>query len=506
MTGFDTENPSFDSKRYYRIRRGVVKWIKNRGKGFLVYAPGVGKTSAAMLVLAKFFKKDLTKTYFGGKVLIVVPTISLKEQWDTLVAQRGYTTVEILVINTVALQNNFTRNVDLLIIDEVHLTPADKFQRVFDRVKYCWFLGLTGTMERLDGRHALLHAIAPTVDTITQKEAIKNGWISDFIEFNLAVPITREEANTQVELGKQIRYFMSRFGDFDNMLRCMNRANAINYANYLNQGSQNDEDKYSYTDVLKWATQGIRLIHRRKDFLDNTEHKIKAAYELINEFNVRTITFSQSTAFADELAKRLGDNTKVYHSSLASETRFVEKTKLFKREASAEKKRQECLSKDFPARYQQSSNGYTVIWQEPKGFPGTKVAKDNLNLFIKGKIRNLICAKALDQGIDIPDARLGITSSRSENPAQQSQRSGRTGRVYLENGKHVTKVFVNLYVPDWSVPNSRDEQKLRKAQKHNPDRPIWVNDLDELKEMLREIIKDREDNSFKSKLSIGGND
>ena len=358
------------------------------------------------------------------------------------------------------------------------------------RVSYVWFLGLSATLERMDGRHVLFNKVAPIVDTITQEEAIAKGWISDFIEFNLAVPITRKEAETQVELGKQIRFYMSRLGGFDNMLKCMQRVNAIKYAEYLNLKLKSDEKEYTPQDVFKWATQGIRHIHTRKTFLDNTEHKIKAAQELINEFSVRTITFSQSTAFADELATRLTD-AKVYHSSLASETRFVDKAKLCKTAATTEKLRLKVISKGGEPRVKKVSNGWTLTWIEPKNISGSKLAKENLDLFIQGKIKNLIAAKALDQGLDAPDVQLGVSGSRSENPGTYQQVCGRISRNYVIKGRKVTKVMVNLYVPDWSVPNSRDEQKLRKAQSKNSDRPIWVDDLDELKAMLHKILKDR---------------
>jgi superfamily II DNA or RNA helicase len=443
-----------------------------------------------MIIITKLLKKDLSKLRYGGSVLVVVPTTSLKEQWQGLIEKRGYKGVEVQVINTVSLTKDFKREVDLLILDEVHLFLSDQFQRVFTRVSYVWFLGLSATLERMDGRHILFDKVAPIVDTITQKEAIMQGWISDFIEFNLAVPITRKEAEIQVDLGKQIRFYMSRFGGFDNMLACMKRANAIKYADYLNLKRSKDEEPYTAQDVFKWATQGIRNIHTRKTFLDNTEHKIKAAYELITEFNIRTITFSQSTAFADELATRLTD-AKVYHSSLASETRLVEKTKLCKTSKTTESLRLKLISKGCVPRVKKVSNGWALTWEESKNISGPKVAKENLDLFIQGKVKNLITAKALDQGLDAPDVQLGVAGSRSENPGTYCQICGRISRNYIYNGKKVVKVMVNLYVPDWSVPNSRDEQKLRKAQSKNSERPIWVDDLDELKLSLHKILKSR---------------
>lgn len=47
--------------------------------------------------------------------------------------------------------------------------------KIFDQVKYDFFLGLTATLERLDGREELLSLYTKVIDVITTEEAIKNG-------------------------------------------------------------------------------------------------------------------------------------------------------------------------------------------------------------------------------------------------------------------------------------------------------------------------------------------
>ena len=46
---------------------------------------------------------------------------------------------------------------------------------IFNRVKYRYFLGLTGTLHRLDGREEILEKYTKVVDTITMEDAIKNN-------------------------------------------------------------------------------------------------------------------------------------------------------------------------------------------------------------------------------------------------------------------------------------------------------------------------------------------
>jgi superfamily II DNA or RNA helicase len=492
MIGYDTSLSQFDSIKYIRQLRAVVKWKNNKARATIEAATGFGKSAIALIVIAKLFKKSPELLRHGGSVLVVVPTITLQKQWLSILKKANLKQTEVLVINTVALQEGFTRNVDLLILDEIHLFAADKFVRIFSRVGYTWLLGLTATMDRLDGKHRLLQKVAPICDTITQKEAILRGWISDFIEFNLAVPITRKESEEQVNLGKTIRYYMSRFGDFDKMLACMDKRNASQYVQFYNHGRPIDQH-IQPSEVVKWATLGLRAIHKRKNFLDTTEHKIKAAIELIKEFDVRTITFSQSTTFADTLAKNF-DKTKctVYHSNIASEIRVIQKKKAYKSKIASQKAKLKLEEQGYDVNIEFKSGEYVLRWKYEKSVSGIKIANENIQRFLSKQVNILTTAKALDQGFDDDTILLGIDASRSESPTQHTQRTGRVARnLKLPDGSFAVKVYVNLYIPDWSVPGSRDEQKLRKCQSKNFENVVWVDDFEQLREFLDLILNKR---------------
>lgn len=63
----------------------------------------------------------------------------------------------------------------MLIIDELHTACSEIFIKIFDIVNYRYFLGLTGTLDRLDGREDLLNMYTKVVDVITTDEAIQNN-------------------------------------------------------------------------------------------------------------------------------------------------------------------------------------------------------------------------------------------------------------------------------------------------------------------------------------------
>lgn len=141
-----------------------------------------GKTYVGLKVINKLITKkpDL-------KVLIVVPTEALQQQWIKLIDSWGFSlNCQVLIINTVVKS---TFEVDLLVLDEIHRYLASVFRQVFDVVKYKLVLGLTATIERLDGKHEMLKDFCPVVDTINLLEASANGWVSEYKEYQVLIDV-----------------------------------------------------------------------------------------------------------------------------------------------------------------------------------------------------------------------------------------------------------------------------------------------------------------------------
>lgn len=154
--------------RTQRQKLGIKKWVQNGGNGILVYAVGVGKTRTALTICEMLVKQNP-----NINILVSVPTAILKEQWILEVAKYSFfSNVKIEVINTIVKEEH---TVDFLIIDELHTALAATLISIFDKVHYRYFLGLTGTLHRLDGREEILEKYTKVVDTISMEEAVKNG-------------------------------------------------------------------------------------------------------------------------------------------------------------------------------------------------------------------------------------------------------------------------------------------------------------------------------------------
>lgn len=97
--------------RTERQQEAVKKWISNKGKGSFEMPTGFGKTRSALTAI-----KAVLKKYPSLRILVVVPTTTLKEQWTQHIYDNQLDfNAEIQVINTV-IKHQWT--CDLLVIDK----------------------------------------------------------------------------------------------------------------------------------------------------------------------------------------------------------------------------------------------------------------------------------------------------------------------------------------------------------------------------------------------------
>lgn len=272
-------------------------WILNKGKGTIEACTGFGKTRTAISCI-----KAVLSKYPMARALIVVPTELLKDQWTDLLDKVGLgLNTEVQVVNTVA-KNGYT--CDILVIDEIHRTAAETLQYVFIKVKYKLILGLTATLERLDGRHTIVEKYCPVVDSVTIEVAKANGWVSDFTEYQ--VIITADDIENYREYNKDfVKHFEFFNFDFGLALSMVGKDGLRNRLNYRNQIC-NSSDKAELSDTLKQityhATAFMRALQSRKKYIHNHPAKIEVAREIIaHRADKKIITFSANTTMAEKI-------------------------------------------------------------------------------------------------------------------------------------------------------------------------------------------------------------
>ena len=343
-----------DSSRTSRQLEIVQKFADNKGRGTLLAATGFGKTFTAIMVILR-----LLKSRPEAKVIIVVPTINLKNQWIVeLRKNKVKDHCDVIVINTAYKSK---AKCDLLICDEMHAYGAEQFIKVFDKITYQFIFGLTATIERTDGMHEVLLQYAPVIDEVPIEECHKNGWVSDYLVYNLAVPMLEDETEDYDKANKQFRYAAGQIG--------FGGSQSFNAAKrYLN-----DKD----ADPHKRAMAAIyyNAMRKRGDICKNSQAKIPVIKALLDKFDDRkALLFSASTKFADDVQEELGDICLSFHSKRT-------------------KKQQVEILKKF---------------------------KDG-----RTKQRIISSVKALNAGFDVPDCSLGIVAAGSSKKLDNIQRTGR---------------------------------------------------------------------------------
>ena len=168
---------------------------------YAVIQPDLGKTRTALTAIELLLKKNS-----NAVVLISVPTEVLKEQWMSELIKRGiFSNCKVEVINTIVKGD---WDVDLLVQDEIHICGSQTFSQIFERVNYNFILGLTGTLERLDGKETLIKQYCPVCDIVTMDEAIKNKWVAPVKEYAVLLDVDLTEYN---EWNRKFNGFFSFF-------------------------------------------------------------------------------------------------------------------------------------------------------------------------------------------------------------------------------------------------------------------------------------------------------
>lgn len=240
--------------------------------------------------------------YPNLSVIVVVPTDVLKNQWTGLLDSQGLGLhCKVVIINTASKK---LEKCDLLILDEVHKFAADQFSQVFKTVKYKLILGLTATIERLDGKHELIKRYCPVVDTVTIEVAKLNGWVSDFTEYQVIITANDIDNYRQYnkDFVKHFEYFDFDFGLAMSMIGPKGLQNRLQYRDKLCPNGTKEEKSGILKEIMYHSMGFMHAMQDRKKFIHNHPQKIEVAREIIkHRADKKVITFSANTSMAEAI-------------------------------------------------------------------------------------------------------------------------------------------------------------------------------------------------------------
>lgn len=406
----------------YRWQRECLSaWDRHGCRGIVQAVTGSGKTRLAVAAI-----RLLRRRCPSLSIKVVVPTIPLASQWmDILTAYasseeerpglvgNGYSGADsrrtrIYIINSARkqflpdLRSALARDFSVLaVFDECHHYLSKENRTIFayagepyaDRV---FALGLSATLDAGE-MHFPFNALGDTIYSYHAEEAVQDAVVSPYFISNISVPFLPKERREYDAQSLRIRHTLGRlYKQYPYLKAFTDQKQAFmkEVSGIANAKKMDPSDP---------AAAFLLLTYERKKLCVMADVRICCCLDLIRALpeNDRILVFSERIEQAENLQRTLmrhfGSCVGIYHSAI------------------------------------------------------TKAARNRILTEYKNHtIRILIACRCLDEGIDVPDANIGIVLSSSSVPRQRIQRLGRILRRAA--GKDAACLYY-LYLRDSSEDN-----------------------------------------------------
>ena len=420
----------------------LQRWQQAGHRGVVEAATGTGKTTLACAAIEQLHIEHGDNL----RVAIVVPTIALAKQWRSELGVRLALSPSIIgeqhskeevswdtskpvlvtVLNTAskrlpAVAQSWAdegRQV-LLVVDECHRAGAPSFSRIFDAA-FGSALGLSATPERADdGEEEFVYPnIGVKIYEYPLLKALDDGVLCELTAVNLYVTFTSSE---------KTRWEQSST-DLSNALNGLLKAHprldmsSPQFFNAVGQLAENEDGH---------ARRLVAVLARRRDLISTCEARQICAEKVmawIAQGGRRSIVFHDTIIGAkrsEQFLTAQGCKSVLEHSQLKNDERI-----------------------------------------------------EAITAFRSGRARALVTVKALDEGLDVPDADVGLIVAGSRSHRQRIQRIGRV----LRQGDEKNAVVVTILVkgtPEETVVGARDNDRLgvHRVRHHLCEPGVNVDDL-----------------------------
>lgn len=412
--------PFPDGARDYQ-NLAYESWKKNDSKGIFAMATGTGKTITSLNCLLEEYKKSPDKIY---QALILVPTITLVNQWDneaksfnfnnvikvssknswenelsTLLSTAKRIPTSFIIVSTYA---SFTRErfnkylkslpkETLFIADEAHNIGARSILEKLSLIPSKMRIGLSATPKRIydeegsDAMEKYFEDTEPYTYSFSMERAIEEGILCRYDYHPHIVKLNPEELERYIEITKKIT-------------KCI-------------LGSGDEEEKREKLE---------KLLHIRKQIIHKAENKLSKTIEILSERFKSEKNLKYTFIYVPE-----GNTFEINEDESEGEDNIK-------------------LINQYTREIGKIDKSIYVN----QFISGMKDRDEILDQFRDGKIHVIASMKCLDEGVDIPRAEHAIFCSSTGNPRQFIQRRGRILRKH--DDKHFAVIHDLVVIPDIS--------------------------------------------------------
>jgi superfamily II DNA or RNA helicase len=445
-------SPKFPYKEGPREYQKIAfeNWKNNNQQGLFAMATGTGKTITSLNCLLQIYKKT---GYY--KALILVPTITLINQWENECKKFNFTSivkvyskgnwkndfaailtrerlssteqVSYIVISTYAsfARENIFDELNqlsvktLLITDECHNMASGILLKIIPKINYKRRIGLSATPERQfdeEGNRKMLSFFNSEngyTYEYSMEEAINKGVLCRYYYYPHLVSLTESEMSDYMELSLKISKFYKK-----------------------------DSDSFNNNPVL------TALLLARKRIIHKAFNKLSVFRNLLEEQYEKKANLKYTLVYVPE-----GNDQNDYFEM-----------DYFSQKDEIENDTDTVHLIDAFTKVVKSIDTRITIKQF---ISGTNDKEYILEQFAKGEIDVLTSMKCLDEGVDVPRSELAIFCSSIGNPRQFVQRRGRILRQHPD--KQFAYIHDLVVIPEIN-PNSESFKMERNMLKKELER------------------------------------
>lgn len=461
----------YDSGPREYQKKAFENWKNNKQKGLFAMATGTGKTITSLNCLLEIYNK---LGYY--KAIILVPTITLVEQWEIECKKFNFSTIikvcskynnwkssvanlrllemtnldnklSYIIISTYASfvrsdvfreLNQFPKNKLLLIADEAHNMGGSLMANRLNDIKYLRRIGLSATPERQfdDAGNCKLMNFFGCENGYTfeysMAEAIEKGALCRYYYYPHIVKLTDDEMTEYVELTKKIVKIM---------------------------GFQDSESQ----ERLKM------LLLKRKRIIHKASNKLYVFHQIIKQRMAEKGNLKYTLVYVPEGNKPDNFEADIYdqYDTITSDPES------------------EHMIDDF-TRIVRDMDSHIIVRQ----FTSESKERDvMLKEFADGSIDVLVSMKCLDEGVDVPRSELAIFCASTGNPRQFIQRRGRVLRTHKD--KRFAVIHDLIVIPEnvfneecYTLERNLVQSELRRVR----DFALLSENLNDTDNELQEVL------------------
>ncbi len=406
-------------KLYTWQQECLKAWDANQCRGIAHVVTGAGKTVLALNAM------DLHRTHYpDARVKIIVPTIPLAQQWQTALLHhasepsfrpgffgggtRDHADRPVMIYIINSARNTLTEHIRrdfalgrhvLLICDECHHYQSPQNRRIFDFTRSSFAsgdqyacLGLSATPFGSPDDSVLTKALGDVIFHYDVNRASMDGIVSPFTISEVAVSFLPEERDEYQQLSLELMLLTKKLLSVRPELKGLSQVAFMKAVTKIARAADMDPENPAAAFLIKtWQRKEITVLAEARLLCGMALIEQLPAHERILIFCER---ISQAERMARYIHRKYGSICGIYHSQMSREAR-----------------------------------------------------QRNMEDFRNRNNRILVCCRCLDEGVDVPDASVGIVLSGAAVSRQRVQRLGRILR--RAEGKTSASLYY-LYIQESS--------------------------------------------------------